>query len=71
MLMINLRFGLNLFRLHFQFIMAADRRAPYDYLMLIGSPLPVPQWARRGSELVAAFAEDGAYAQVSAAPAMT
>jgi hypothetical protein len=49
------------FRLHFQFIMAGDLRARYDYLMLIGSPVPVEQWARSGGEVVACFGPDGSY----------
>jgi len=28
------RLRLSFFRLHYQFIMSGDRRAPYDYLML-------------------------------------
>ena len=49
------------FRLHFQFIMAGDLRARYDYLMLIGGPLPVEQWARSGGEVIASFGPDGSY----------
>jgi hypothetical protein len=51
----------NLFRMHYQFIMANDLRAPYDYLMLVCGPLPVEQWARNGREMLARFAEDGTY----------
>ena len=43
------RIRFNFFRLHYQFIMASDRRAPYDYFMLLCSPLPVKAWAE-GSE---------------------
>src|SRR4030095_7614195 len=31
----------NLFRMHYQFIMANDLRAPYEYTMLVCGPLPV------------------------------
>jgi hypothetical protein len=55
------RFRRSFFRLHYQFIMTGDRRAPYDYLMLIAGPLAVPDWARRPRELLAAFSEDGAF----------
>ncbi len=51
----------NLFRMHYQFIMANDMRAPYEYLMLVCGPLPVEQWARRGRDLLARFAPDATY----------
>jgi hypothetical protein len=53
------RIRFNFFRLHYQFIMASDRRAPYDYFMLICSPLPVTSWAKNPSRTLAAFAADG------------
>lgn len=40
------RLRLNLFRMHFQFIMANDRRAPYDYIMLVCGPARVRDWAQ-------------------------
>ena len=49
---------LNFFRLHYQFIMANDHRAPYDYFMLVCGPLPVATWARDTHEALAAFAAD-------------
>jgi hypothetical protein len=55
----------NLFRMHYQFIMANDMRAPYDYMMLVCGPLPVERWAREGREMLARFAED---ATLSAVP---
>jgi len=51
----------NLFRMHYQFIMANDMRAPYEYMMLVCGPVPVEQWARRGAETLAAFAADATY----------
>ena len=51
----------NLFRMHYQFIMANDRRAAYDYFMLVCGPAAVEDWARRGGEVVAAFAADATY----------
>ena len=51
----------NLFRMHYQFIMANDMRAPYEYIMLICGPVPVEQWARRGREVLAAFDQDATY----------
>lgn len=46
------------FRMHFQFIMANDRRAPYDYFMFVCGPLPFLDWARRREAALAAFADD-------------
>ncbi len=40
------RIRLDFFRLHYQFIMANDQRAPYDYFMLVCGPLPVAEWAQ-------------------------
>jgi hypothetical protein len=56
------RIRFNFFRLHYQFIMASDRRAPYDYLMLLCSPVPVAAWARNPNGVLAAFAADGSLA---------
>lgn len=36
----------NLWRMHFQFIMANDRRAPYDYIMVVCGPARVLDWAQ-------------------------
>jgi hypothetical protein len=47
--------------MHYQFIMANDMRAPYEYMMLVCGPIPVEQWARRGPEILARFAEDATY----------
>ena len=52
----------NFFRMHYQFIMANDMRSPYDYLMLICSPLPVAEWAKQRWEAVKFIAEDGSFA---------
>jgi hypothetical protein len=53
------RIRFNFFRLHYQFIMASDRRAPYDYFMLVCSPLPIAAWARDPNGVLAAFGTDG------------
>ena len=34
----------NFFRMHYQFIMANDRRALYDYFMLVCGPVPLSCW---------------------------
>ena len=50
-----------LFRLHFQYIMANHMRAPYDFFMLIGSPVPIMEWARRQRDVIAEFSPEGEY----------
>lgn len=61
----KLRF--NLFRMHYQFIMANDMRAPYEYMMLVCGPVAVEQWATRGRETLAEFAADASYQKAAAA----
>ena len=51
---------LDFFRLHYQFIMANDKRAPYDFFMLVCGPLPVTEWARDPLAVLDRFAADGA-----------
>jgi hypothetical protein len=48
----------NFVRLHYQFIMANDRRAPYDYFMLICSPLPVATLVKNPTGVAGAFGAD-------------
>jgi hypothetical protein len=59
------RFRWSFFRLHYQFIMAGDRRAPYDYLMLICSPAPIADWARNPTRLSGMFSKDGVFAETA------
>ena len=47
------------FRLHYQFIMAAERRATYDYFMLVCGPLSIATWAADAEEALALFEPDG------------
>ena len=61
------RLRFNFFRMHYQFIMANDRRAPYDYFMLMCGPVAVATWAREASAVMAAFAEDATLAEERAA----
>jgi pimeloyl-ACP methyl ester carboxylesterase len=35
------------FRMHFQYIMASDRQSPYDYILLVGGPGAITEWANR------------------------
>ena len=55
------KIGRSWFRLHYQFIMANDNRATYDYMMLMCGPVPVEQWARRGHDILAGFDAAGTY----------
>ena len=48
----------NLFRMHYQFIMANDMRAPYDYMMLVCGPVSAERWARNGRETLERFTAD-------------
>jgi hypothetical protein len=52
------RIRFHFFRLHYQFIMANDRRARYDYFMLLTGPIPVATWARQDYEAMMAFDSD-------------
>ena len=52
------RIRLNFFRLHYQFIMANDQRAPYDYFMLACGPMPVATWAKDPQAALASFDAD-------------
>lgn len=57
------RLRLNFFRLHYQFIIATDQRAPYDYFMLVAGPVPVVAWAKDPQGTLARFATDGSLAE--------
>ena len=66
------KIGRSWFRMHYQFIMANDLRAPYEYMMLVCGPVAVEQWARRGQEMLARFAADASYrARLSSGRATT
>jgi len=47
------RIRMNFFRLHYQFIMPSDLRAPYDYFAITCGPFPASDWAQRGREIAA------------------
>ena len=52
------RLRYNFFRRHYQLIMANDRRAPYDYFMLVCGPIPVVTWAKNADPLFRTFGPD-------------
>jgi hypothetical protein len=56
------RIRLSLFRLHYHFLMSSDRRAQYDYVMLVAGPIEVAEWALKQEQLLAAFAQDASLA---------
>jgi hypothetical protein len=60
------RIAWNFMRIHYQFVMAAERRAVYDFFMLLIGPAPFAQaiWAPRGCNGL--FADDGAYLEAPA-----
>ena len=47
------------FRVHFQYIMASDRPSSYDYILLIGGPLGIAEWAKQHDVLTLAFIRNG------------
>jgi hypothetical protein len=49
------------FRLHYQYVMANDRRAPYDYYMLVCGPVAVTCWAKEPDAVVKRFGERAGY----------
>lgn len=54
------RFRWSHFRVHYQYIMAGDRPAPYDYVLLVGGPMPIAAWPQRDREFFAAFRDAAA-----------
>jgi hypothetical protein len=54
------RFRWSHFRVHYQYIMAGDRGAPYDYVLLVGGPMPIAEWPQRDREFFAAFRDAAA-----------
>lgn len=47
------------FRVHFQYLMASDRPCPYDYILLVGGPVSIADWAEKHRELTLSFITDG------------
>jgi hypothetical protein len=48
----------NFFRIHFQFIMANDRKAPYDYYLYLCGPLPLAVWTGDRTRTIEEFGPD-------------
>ena len=51
----------NFHRMHFQFIMANDRRAPYDYFMFVCGPVRLLDWYRGRDATLAEFSDNVTY----------
>jgi hypothetical protein len=64
-----LRLRLNLMRLHYQFVMANERRASYDYFMFVCGPVPAAELARAATGPVGYFAVDGSLRRIDPVPA--
>lgn len=55
------RHKLNHMRLHYQFVMANERRALYDYFMLLAGPAPFEYSSMLPAGALDAYGEDGSY----------
>ena len=53
------RLRFNYMRMHYQFVMANERRTPYDYFMLLGGPVPFRQVVDAPNGPADFFADDG------------
>ncbi len=49
------RFRWNHFRVHYQYVMGGERPAPYDYILLVGGPMPIAQWPTRDRAFMTAM----------------
>lgn len=49
------RFRWDHFRVHYQYIMGGERPAPYDYILLVGGPMPVARWPTRDGAFMTAM----------------
>lgn len=59
----------NFFRMHYQFVMANDQRAPYDYFMFVCGPVRLLDWASEGARTLTRFAPNASYASQTTDPA--
>jgi pimeloyl-ACP methyl ester carboxylesterase len=56
------RFRWSYFRVHYQYIMAGDRPAPYDYILLVGGPMRTAEWPQHNRQFMAALIDKPASA---------
>ncbi len=52
------RFRWSYLRVHYQYILAGDRPAPYDYMLLVAGPAPIAEWPKRHRQLMDVFIRD-------------
>jgi hypothetical protein len=52
-------------RLHYRSVMANDRRAPYDYFLMVCGPAPFLDWTMSQVGLLDLVAADGTYRDAS------
>jgi len=64
------RIRTNYFRMHYQYLMAGDRPAPYDYILLVCGPMPIAEWPKRDRELMETFGRNGIAADARCSPAV-
>jgi hypothetical protein len=57
-----LRYALRFMRVHYQFVMANEKRAPYDYFMFVGGPVPFERMIAAARGPLDLIAVDGAFA---------
>src|SRR5262245_43929971 len=56
----------NVLRLHYRSVMANDRRAPYDYYLMVNGPVPFAAWTTAPAGFLDFIAADGSYHERSA-----
>ena len=61
------RIRFNYMRLHYQFVMANERRTPYDYFMLMCGPVPFTRTIMEPNGPVDLYAADGALREAAEA----
>jgi hypothetical protein len=60
----------NFFRVHYQFVMGNDLRAPYDYFMFVCGPAPFTDWVEFRADMHRQFAADATYTPPALRPAV-
>jgi hypothetical protein len=51
----------NVLRLHYRSVMANDRRAPYDYFMMVAGPVPFSAWTTSPAGFLDFIGQDSGY----------
>jgi pimeloyl-ACP methyl ester carboxylesterase len=59
------RYRRDILRLHYQCVMANDKRAPYDYFLMACGPVPFLRWVTSPAGLLDFIAADGTYRNLS------